>query len=110
MAGPGRRGIDFGQGAAVAASSYGLQLSNEDVMTQSDLITAAGAAMLVGAALSAEMAWLAARGVANLGVLCGSAGQPHCPWLIAAAVLLASGAATLIAGRRRAKPAAVPSR
>ena len=39
-------------------------------MTQlkSDLITAAGAAMLVGAAVSAEMAWLAARGVAELGV------------------------------------------
>lgn len=75
----------------------------------SDLITAAGAAMLVGAAISAELAWLAARGVAELGVICGAAGQPHCPWLIGAAALLASGTATLIAGRRRMKPAPVPS-
>ncbi|CAN7367249.1 hypothetical protein LJR164_002209 [Phenylobacterium sp. LjRoot164] len=76
-------------------------------MTQlkSDLITAAGAAMLVGAAVSTEMAWLAARGVAELGVICGAAGQPHCPWLIGAAALLASGTATLIAGRRRMKSA-----
>lgn len=74
-------------------------------MTQSDLITAAGAALLVGAALSAEMAWLAARGVAELGVICGAAGEPHCPWLIGAAALLASGAATLVAARRQAAPA-----
>ena len=80
-------------------------------MTQlkSDLITAAGAAMLVGAAISAELAWLAARGVAELGVICGAAGQPHCPWLIGAGALLASGTATLIAGRRRMKPAPVSS-
>ncbi|WP_312164497.1 hypothetical protein [Phenylobacterium sp.] len=80
-------------------------------MTQlkSDLVTAAGAVMLVGSALSAEMAWLAARGVANLGVICGAAGQPHCPWLIGAAALLASGTATLIAGRRRMKAAASSS-
>ena len=81
-------------------------------MTQlkSDLITAAGAAMLVGAAVSAEMAWLAARGVAQLGVICGAAGQPHCPWMIGSAALLASGTATLIAGRRRMKHAPATSR
>ena len=75
----------------------------------SDLITAAGAAMLVGAAVSAEMAWLAARGVAQLGVICGAAGQPHCPWLIGAGALLVSGTAALVAGRRRMKPAPVSS-
>ena len=77
---------------------------------KSDLITAAGAAMLVGAAVSAEMAWLAARGVAQLGVICGAAGQPHCAWVIGSAALLASGTATLIAGRRRMKPAPASSR
>ena len=76
---------------------------------KSDLITAAGADMLVGAAVSAEMAWLAARGVAELGVICGAAGQPHCPWMIGSAALLASGTATLIAGRRRMKPAPASS-
>ena len=66
--------------------------------------------MLVGAAVSAEMAWLAARGVAQLGVICGAAGQPHCPWMIGSAALLASGTATLIAGRRRMKHAPASSR
>ena len=77
---------------------------------KSDLITAAGAAMLVGAAVSAEMAWLAARGVAQLGVICGAAGQPHCPWMIGSAALRASGTATLSAGRRRMKHAPASSR
>lgn len=76
---------------------------------KSDLITAAGAAMLVGAALSVEMAWLAARSVAQLGVICGAAGQPNCPWLMGGAALLASGTATLIAGRRRMKSAPISS-
>lgn len=76
-------------------------------MTQlkSDLITAAGAAMLVGAAVCAEFAWLAARGVASLGVICGAAGQPHCPWLISAGVLAAAGAAALALSRRPAAAA-----
>ena len=73
-------------------------------MTQlkSDLITAAGAAMLVGAAICAELAWLAARGVADLGVICGAAGQPNCPWLIAAAVLAVGGAGALMLAPRPA--------
>jgi len=89
----------------------GLKAHNEDAMTQlkSDLITAAGAAMLIGSALCGELAWLAAREVTNLGVICGAAGQPHCPWLIGAAALFASGAATLTLGRRRLKAAAISS-
>ena len=77
---------------------------------KSDLITAAGAAMLVGAAISAELAWLAARGVAQLGVICGAAGQPHCPYLVAAAALLVGGTLTLVRSRRRAKAAPVRAR
>lgn len=76
---------------------------------KSDLATAAGAAMLVAAAVCAELAWLAARGVAQLGVICGQAGRPDCPYLIAAAILLAAGTATLALGLRR-RPAPVASR
>ena len=70
---------------------------------KSDLMTAAGAASLVGAALSGEMAWLATR---DLGVICGAAGQSHCPWLLAAAGLLTLGLALLAKGRRGETPAA----
>ena len=77
---------------------------------KSDLTTAAGAAMLVGSAVCGELAWLAARGVAELGVICGSAGQPHCPYLIAAAALLVGGSLTLVRSRRRAKAAPVRAR
>lgn len=74
---------------------------------KSDLITAAGAAMLVGSAICAELAWLAARGVANLGVICGSPGQIDCPYLVSSAVLLVGGSLTLARGLRRPKAARV---
>ena len=48
--------------------------------------------------------------LAELGVICGSAGQPHCPYLIAAAALLAGGSLTLIRSRRRARTAPVRAR
>lgn len=73
-----------------------------------DLITAAGAALLVAAAVCAELAWLAARGLAALGVICGSAGRPDCPYLIAAGALAVSGAAMLALGLRA--PAPLPTR
>lgn len=74
---------------------------------KSDLITAAGAAMLVGSAVCAELAWLAARGVANLGVICGSPGQIDCPYLVSSALLLVGGSLTLVRGLRRPKAARV---
>ena len=76
---------------------------------KSDLITAAGAAMLVGSAVCAELAWLAARGVANLGVICGSPGQIDCPYFVSAAALLVGGSLTLARGLRRPKAASVPT-
>lgn len=74
---------------------------------KSDLITAAGAAMLVSSAVCAELAWLAARGVANLGVICGSPGQIDCPYLVSAAGLLVAGSLTLARGLRAPKAARV---
>lgn len=74
---------------------------------KSDLVTAAGAAMMVGAAVSAELAWLAARGVAGLDTICGAAGQPDCPYLIAAAALFVSGGSTLLAALRTPKQAPI---
>jgi hypothetical protein len=74
---------------------------------KSDLITAAGAAMLVGSAVCAELAWLAARGAANLGVICGSPGQIDCPYLVSAAGLLLGGSLTLTLGLQGPKAAHV---
>ena len=77
---------------------------------KSDLVLAVGAAMLVGAAVSAELAWLAARGVAELGVICGAAGRPDCPYLIAAAALFVSGGSTLLTALRTPKSANASAR
>ncbi|MFC3077233.1 hypothetical protein ACFODL_03915 [Phenylobacterium terrae] len=53
-----------------------------------------------GAALSAEMAWLHARGLHLADAFCGVAPREHCGWCVAAVALGLTGAAALIHGRR----------
>lgn len=67
----------------------------------------AGAAF-VGAAVSAELAWLHARSLSAFGVICGGA-TPHCGWCYSAVALGLIGAAAL-AVEWRARRAAVPVR
>lgn len=53
-----------------------------------------------GAALSAEMAWLHARGLHLAEAFCGFAPQaPHCGWCVAAVALALTGVAALVHGR-----------
>ncbi|MFN3513842.1 MAG: hypothetical protein ACK41C_12395 [Phenylobacterium sp.] len=67
----------------------------------SDLRFAAAMAMLVAAAISAEMAWLHMREIQRLGVICGSALEPHCAWCPATVAFLLGGLALLAAPRLR---------
>ena len=68
---------------------------------KSDLFTAAGAALLICAAFLGEMSWLAARDIAGLGAICGSAGRLDCPYLVASALLLVTGGGALAVGLRQ---------
>lgn len=65
----------------------------------------AGAAF-VGAAVSTELAWLHARALSALGVICGGA-TPHCGWCVSAVALGLIGAAALAAEWRAQSLAAV---
>lgn len=68
----------------------------------------AGAAF-VGAAVSTELAWLHARALSALGVICGGA-TPHCGWCVSAVALGLIGAAALAAEWRVQRMAAVAVR
>lgn len=81
------------------------------VRDTSEIWTWAGAICLVGAAVSAEFAWLHARAIQALGVICGSQPSPHCIWCPTALVLLAAGLVLLSRSRRlRAAPAYAPAK
>lgn len=67
----------------------------------SELRTWAGAIALVGAAVSAEFAWLHARAIEAMGVICGDAPALHCGWCPTALALFGVGV-YLLAGPRAA--------
>lgn len=71
------------------------------VRETSEIWTWAGATCLVGAAVSAELAWLHARAIQALGVICGTQPSPHCIWCPTALVLLAAGMVLISRSRRR---------
>lgn len=66
----------------------------------------AGLVVLAGAAVSAELAWLHARSIQALGVICGQGPDPHCAWCPTALVLLALGLFLVAAP----SPACAPSK
>jgi hypothetical protein len=72
-----------------------------DARRASEIRTWAGALALVGAAASAELAWLHMRAVQALGVICGGPAESHCAWCPLAVALLGIGAFLLKAPARQ---------
>ncbi len=69
--------------------------------------SAAGPLLALGSVLLLVAAVCAAQAAAHmsgLGVICGAAAAPHCPWCGAASLLAAAGAASLALGVPRTRP------
>lgn len=78
-------------------------------ITSTDIRMISASACLVGAAISLDMAWLHARSIEALGVICGRSAEVHCAWCPLAAVLLVTSLFLFGAGLRsrdRPRPSA----